>query len=158
MKRYELRPRGVFDRETGEALTPESPGWQRYEAWLAQGNAPALPADPTIEERRAAVRKRANGARVRALERLVVSFEGRFVRADDASLAALSARVALGGRTRWRAEDNLPLELDADGARRLLAAMVAAREALLARAWRLKDETIAGSRDPESIDLEAGMA
>lgn len=35
MKRFELRARGVFDRETGEVLQRGDPGWTRYEEWLS---------------------------------------------------------------------------------------------------------------------------
>lgn len=53
MARYELRPVGVFDRETGRDVRPSDPGWIEYQAALSRGEMPdPQPADPPAPDAR----------------------------------------------------------------------------------------------------------
>lgn len=163
MPRYELRPVGVFDNESGKLLSRGSPGWRDYLRWLAEGNElgqPAPPPTPSIEERRDAMRARINTLRARRLAG-GLTYEGNVYDTDEASranltavVAAVAAGIPLPVGFTWRTSDNRDVPFDALGLIALGGAMLAHGEACYARSWQLKAE-VDSSEAPESIDIES---
>jgi hypothetical protein len=165
--RYELRKVGVFDRELGVHVRPTDPGWSAYERWMREGNIPApIPVSerPSLGTRRREVAARVNGKRSAILGKLVVEGpDGHRFAADDTSFANLVAAglvLAMGEMLppgfAWRSTDNVMVPLKPADARALLRDMVRKRQAVFERSWALKDVAVAGSENPEAVDLEAG--
>lgn len=70
MSEYELRPRGVFHRPSGQLILPTDTGWPTYHAWLDAGGQPdpeplAPPQQPKFDFKKAGANREA-----RAIERL----------------------------------------------------------------------------------------
>jgi hypothetical protein len=164
--RFERRHAGVFDRQLGREIRREDREWPEYQRALSAGEvADPLPVTTrSLEARRLEVAAQVNGARARALERLVVRINGWTFAADTASYAnllgvglLLVAGEPLPDGFTWRTADNELVPLTAAQVRGLLKAMVQAREAVYRRSWALKDGAIATSQEPEAIDLEEGV-
>lgn len=168
MKRYEERRVGVFDRELGRLVLPQNAEWKDYDVWLRAGNEPApeeAPALPSMPARRREVAARVNGVRSKALSKMTVTVAGYTFDADTASYAnlmgvgllLLSGEVLPPGFT-WRTADNQLVAMTAAQVRALIKAMVQERERIYRRSWQLKDEVIAASDAPETIDIEEGFS
>lgn len=157
MKGYQLLERGVRDLESGEAIRRGQPGWERYEAWLAEGNVPAAadpPAEVPLDSRRREARAQVNGLRHEALVRLEVTVDGRRFAADPASASRLALAIAgQPASLAWRDADNEIAQLDRAGQVRLAAAIAAATGEVFEQSWDLKDRVIARAAAPEALDL-----
>lgn len=164
MKRYELRPVGVLDRELGVTITRTHSAWADYDAWVIAGGVPDPmpgPPQPSIEQRRA--------ERAALVNRLRddragtgITFDGHRYDTDPRSrenLAGAVASVGGGGGLpdgfAWRTEDNQLVAMTPQKLAQLGRAVVDHVNACYARSWQLKD-TIAASDDPESIDITSG--
>jgi hypothetical protein len=157
--RYELRTKGVYDRETARLILRGEAGWTDYEAWLHAGNAcdPEPPLEmPPIEARRHEAAARVNGLRSHALRRATVIVGRDEFDADPATAARLALLLATAprGAVRWRTADNRMVDLDRSALEQLAAAIAVAVDEIFARSFALKDQVIAMSPAPEAIDLE----
>lgn len=167
MKRYEERRVGVFDIEKGQVVLPHDPGWRDYEAWLRAGNElEPEPASvlPPLSTRRLEAAARVNEVRSRALSQSTVALAGYTFSADTVSyvnLLGVGLLLAVGeslppGFT-WRTVDNQLINLTSEQVQILLREMVRERERIYLRSWQLKDEIIATSNVPESVNLEGDL-
>jgi len=161
--RYELRPRGVFDRDEGAHILPDAsdPRWVAYTEWLAGGNAPDAPPGPSLVERRRSRMDRVNLRRERALMR-PVQYMGREFAADAHSMMRLNMAITLIAAGAplpegfvWRAADNTAVAMTAEELRGLLLAMFRHHDAVFRRSWAMKRE-IEASDAPETINIEEG--
>lgn len=164
MSRYELRPAGVFDGDSGRLVLRTDPAWLDYEAWLRAGNVPdpmPAPPAPTIEQRRAERSALVNILREQKVAG-GVTFDGKRFATDPLSRANLSGAVASangpGGVPPglvWRSEDNQAVPMTPQKLAQFGRAVLDHVNACYACSWQLKD-AIASSNDPESVDITAG--
>lgn len=71
MARYEMRPVGVFDRDTGRHIRPSDPEWIDYQAALSRGEVPdPQPAPPPAPDPRFDPVLAGRGREARRLARL----------------------------------------------------------------------------------------
>ena len=158
MKRYELRPRGVFDRQTNRVVLATSPEWAAYTAWLDAGNAPDKAQAPapgqSLEERRAKVARLVDQELVKRSAQCTASAVGATWSA--AQLEFMSAVCAAArGALAWRDAGGTELQLSEAQQASILGAMAAARRQLLEHSWALK-RSILSSGNPEAVDITAG--
>ena len=160
---------GVVDLRSGASVTPASPDWPQYEAWLAAGGTP-LPPPPRLRWPDLATARADLCAHV-CIERARreaggFAFRGKMIDSDDrarvrlmsAILAAASATVRATAFTRtWITADGSALALDAAGMLALAQAMADFDNACAARATALKTAIAAADiATLETLDINEG--
>lgn len=163
--RYQERPRGVFDHESGALVLPGSPEWAVYVAWTAAGNEPDPddpPAPVPIESRRAEACAVVNAIRSDKLATLTVAALGHTWDADPKSIQNLvgvlvgnAAGLFIPDGFTWRTADNLSVSVTPADLATVGGMMQTAVDAVYRESWRLKDTVIAQSANPEALDLLA---
>lgn len=165
MARYAERAIGVYDTQVDAPVLPHTDAWAEYLAWLSEGNVPdAMPPPelPALALRTEWANQAVNELRIAKLASAVVSFNGYQWDADSKSLQNLiaavvgvSAGIPLPEGFVWRTADNQSVPV---GITELVGIGAAIQNKILAiysESWRLKDQVIAGSQNPEQLDIPA---
>lgn len=155
---------GVRRLADGKLITRGMAEWREYLLW-ARKNKP-LPAPiitPTLDARRAEIKRRVEAACQRAINRGPVSVGGHRFNADPATAAAfgmLAAAVANGdtfpANFRWRSAEGVMVPMTPLQFRTLVHDIVWHTYQCKEYAWELISVVIPASTDPESVDLTGG--
>lgn len=158
MKRFELRPRGVFDRQTNRVVLPTSPEWGEYTAWLDAGNAPDKAQAPapgqSLDERRAKMARLVDQELGKRAGACTAAAAGAIWSAAQLELFAAVCAVSRGV-VAWRDAAGNELQLSEAQQSEVLGSMAAARRGLIDHSWALK-RSILSSGNPEAVDITAG--
>jgi hypothetical protein len=166
MARYELRPKGVFDKDTQTHIFRTDLAWKEYEQWLAQGNAPDIPPPP--EPMPLIVRRSEARARIRSLRAIyerntsvtVNGFTYPCTMASALRIALMLGAFANGvsypaNGVVWATTDDQAVTLTQTQFRQLAMAMIQKLDAIATREAELA-ALISASNDPLAENLDTG--
>lgn len=165
MARYEVRRRGVFDRDLARVIEPGDPAWADYLAHLRD----ELPVDPMppeerlepIEKRRARVLDRI-GSPLRVADARPYTIGAGSFRLDrfEAQMVIDACAISAAGGSPPSPFtlfdlDGTPVALSPANLRNLAEKILARRLRVYLRRREL-EQAVAASDDPEALDLEGG--